>query len=132
MNGVTINVEIKNAVGSAIKAVEGNDPSVEKQGRSIGEKHIKQLKKWKDLGKIQDPNKVLTVMDLFDVPVSAKPEMQAAITGLNEGVPSTGKVKVSVIRDNGTHASTHTMSVRKFKKKMQDPEGFWVFPTRPF
>ena len=52
---------------------------------------IKQLKKWKDLGKIQDPNKVLTVMDLFDVPVSEKPEMQAAINaGLNEGVQNTG------------------------------------------
>ena len=58
INGVTRRIEIKGLVGSAIKAAEGNDPSVEKQGRSIGKKHIQQIQKWQNDGKIQSPKEI--------------------------------------------------------------------------
>lgn len=98
INGVTRRIEIKNPVGSAIKAAEGDDSSVEKQGISIGKKHIKQVDKWEKLGKIKGPHEVLTVMDLYDVPVAEKAAMQAAIrAGLNEGVQKIGPLMPETI-----------------------------------
>lgn len=41
-------------------------------------------------------------------------------------------VKISAIRDNGVHVSTHTMTLDKFKRLAKDPAGFWLFQTSPF
>lgn len=98
INGVTRRIEIKSPVGSAIKAGEGDDPWVEKQGKSIVKKHIKQVEKWQKSGKIDGPHEVLTVMDLYDVPVAEKDAMQAGIrAGLNEGVQNTGPLMPETI-----------------------------------
>ena len=45
---------------------------------------------------------------------------------------NTKEIRLSVVRDNGVHVSTYTMKTTKFKKLMEDPEGFWLFKTRPF
>ena len=45
---------------------------------------------------------------------------------------NTKEIRLSVVRDNGVHASTYTMKITKLKKLMEDPEGFWLFKTRPF
>ena len=41
-------------------------------------------------------------------------------------------VKITAIRDDGRHAATETMKGSKFKRMMNDPNGFWLYPTRPF
>ena len=41
-------------------------------------------------------------------------------------------VKVTVIRDDGRHADTETMTAKKFKGMIEDPNGFWLYPIRPF
>jgi hypothetical protein len=82
INGVTRRIEIKSPVGSAIKAGEGDDPWVEKQGKSIGMKISKQIRQWMGNDKITPVNSasdVLVVSDLFDVPVSEKSQMKSAI-----------------------------------------------------
>lgn len=93
IQGVTIKVEIKGPVGSAIKAADGDDPSVLRQGKSIGKKHIKQMDNWTRNGKIESPKQVVTVIDMYDVPVGEKPEMQVAIkAGIKEGVQNYGSL----------------------------------------
>ena len=96
-NGDTIHIEVKGPVGSAIKLVENGDPSVAAQGKSIGEKLPDQIAKWIRSDKItpiESPLKVLVVVDLFDVPMSEKAPMQAAIdSGLEQGVREAGSLK---------------------------------------
>lgn len=41
-------------------------------------------------------------------------------------------VKITVMRDDGRHAATETMTGDKFKRLMKDPNGFWLYPRRPF
>lgn len=82
-------VEIKNPVGSAIKIANGQDPSISKQGKGIGQKIVFQQKLWSkpDLESIfptvnltasfpQAPNNMLGVVDNFDVPYSEKASME--------------------------------------------------------
>lgn len=57
-----------------------------------------QIKKWTQNGKISSPNRVITLMDLFDVPVFEKSQMQGSInTGLSNGVQNSGPFMPKII-----------------------------------
>lgn len=85
-------VEIKNPVGSAIKIANGQEASISRQGRKIGEKLVYQQNRWSNTSKTnaiktlnrtaslpQSPNNVLGLVDNFDVPSSEKTLMEGSI-----------------------------------------------------
>ena len=85
-------VEVKNPVGSAIKIANGQKGSIAKQGKKIGAKLVYQQNFWSNTTKTseienlnptaslpQSPNKVLGVVDNFDVPSSEKAFMEASV-----------------------------------------------------
>ena len=57
---------------------KGDDPSVTKQGNSIGQRAPKQISGWEEstqITPIKNSGDVIVVVDLFDVPVSEKIQM---------------------------------------------------------
>ena len=78
-----MHLEIKSPVDSMIKLAENQNPSIQKQARSIGRKIHYQLNEWiqtdKNFTKPASVDKVLTVVDLFDVSVREKHQMQTGI-----------------------------------------------------
>ena len=81
-NGET-HLEVKGPVDSMIKLAEKQRPSIRKQARSIGRKIHYQLNEWaqtdKKITKPASADKVLTVVDLFNVSVGEKHQMQTTI-----------------------------------------------------
>lgn len=85
-------VEVKNAVGSAIKIANGQKGSIARQGRQIGAKLVYQQNYWSNTSKTSEleninpaaslpesPNNILGVVDNFDVPSSEKAFMEASV-----------------------------------------------------
>ena len=85
-------VEVKNPVGSAIKIANGQNGSINKQGKKIGAKLVSQQNYWSNTTETselenlnptasfpQSPNNVLGVVDNFDVPSSEKAFMEASV-----------------------------------------------------
>lgn len=81
-NGET-HLEVKGPVDSTIKLAENQRPSIRKQARSIGRKIHYQLNKWiqtdQKVTKPASADKVLIVVDLFNVSVGEKHQMQTGI-----------------------------------------------------
>lgn len=86
-NGET-HLEIKGPVDSRIKLAANQPPSIRKQARSIGRKIHYQLNEWvktdKKVTKPESGAKVLTVVDLFNVSVEEKHQMQTSIQAAAE------------------------------------------------
>lgn len=103
-NGNTIHVEAKGPVGSAIKIAEKNDPSIDRQGKSIAMKLPKQISRWIDnveITPLKSPRQVLVVFDLFDVPVSEKGQMQRSIElGLGQAFSKTDPMPMILFINN--------------------------------
>ena len=85
LNGET-HLEIKGPVGSEIRKSAGLGPSIPKQGKKIGFKIRNQLNYWfnpnTDKSGVTQPegrNKVLVVIDLFDVPSAEKAQIESSI-----------------------------------------------------
>ena len=87
--------DAKNAVGSAIKIAENQNPNIRQQGRNIGKKALWQKKSWSNRARTskipnikseaylpQSVNNTLTVVDCFDVPTFEKSTLQE---GFNSG-----------------------------------------------
>ena len=85
-------VEVKNAVGSAIKIANGQKGSIARQGRQIGAKLVYQQNYWSNTTKTSElknlnptaslpesPNNILGAVDNFDVPSSEKAFMEASV-----------------------------------------------------
>lgn len=86
-NGET-HLEIKGPVDSSIKLAANQIPSIRKQARSIGRKIHYQLNEWvktdKQVTKPESAAKVLTVVDLFNVSVDEKHQMETSIQAAAE------------------------------------------------
>ena len=89
---VVHHLEIKNPVGSEIRKAN----SVTKQGKKLGFKIRNQLNYWfnpetdtTQITKSESRDKIVVAVDCFDVPVTEKPVMEAAVEfGLkNEHTP---------------------------------------------
>lgn len=82
----TTHIQVKSPVGSEIRKEQSLTPGIEKQGKLIGKKIPRQISNWITDPKFKDkitrpnsPNKVLVVVDLFDVPVNKKDKMKRAV-----------------------------------------------------
>ena len=86
-NGET-HLEIKGPVDSRIKLAANQTHSIKKQARSIGRKIHYQLNEWvktdRQVTKPESAAKVLTVVDLFNVSVDEKHQMQTSIQAAAE------------------------------------------------